>query len=157
MRTIHTMMTMILTATALVGVTLPMSPAMACGSYGDLVEAPRPEIEQSWTCRGKARADKDGVKVVDILRLDTTGGKDTMWGFLWQPVLAEGAQDATLGGRPNDFGLATWNPRQLRIQMYGRSVTLTPAPWSPDVLYATLRHEAGTPPATTNFVCTPTP
>lgn len=144
-------MTMILTALA--GVTFPMSAALACGPYGGF-EAPRPEPAQSWTCQSEPRVDDAGAKVVDVLRLDTTGGEDTLWGFLLHTVPADGSK--TLKGRPNDFGLARWSPDTLLLQLYGRSVTLTPSLWSPKVLHATLWNEFGERTALNNFQCTPT-
>lgn len=145
---------MILTATALAGVTLPMSTPLACGGYGDL-EPPRPEDAQSWTCQTTPRDDPTGGKVVDVMRLDTTGGEDTMWGFLLGTVPAKGPK--SLEGRPNDFGLPAWSPDELQIQMYGRRVVLKPARWYPRTLHATLFREFGETTVVNTFLCSPTP
>ncbi len=89
------------------------------------------------------------------MRLDTTGGADTMWGVLLGTLPATGPKH--LEGRPNDFGLPVWSPDELQIQMYGRRVVLKPSRWNPRALHATLFNEFGKTSVVNTFQCSPTP
>ncbi len=147
-------MTMILVATAMAGATLPAVGAWACGPYGPPPEAPRPEHEQTWLCHAAPRVDASGEHVVDMMRLATRGGEDALWKVTTVTVAAEDASLHTLTGFVGDFGLASWTPETLRIQMYGRSVVVVPSPWNPAAVSAELRNESGKTRVVSTFRCT---
>jgi hypothetical protein len=145
--------TMILVAGALAGATVPAAGALACGPYGPPPEAPRPERAQTWACQSPPRVGASGEEVVDVMRLKTRGGEDTMWGFLIATVPAKDADARTLDGPSNDFGLPSWSPDTLHIQMYGRSVVLVPSLWNPSAVNAELRSEYGETTVVNTFDC----